>query len=52
MKKITIKITHELTPMHSEIMTNLVVSMMDSLLLFWKTKSKKDFDVKVDIKDN
>ncbi len=51
-KEINIKIMHELTPMHAEIMTNLVTNMMDSLLLYWKTKSKKDFHIKIDLKKN
>ena len=44
-KVINIRITHQLTPMHEEIMKGAVKSMMTALVYFWEAKSKKYFVV-------
>lgn len=47
MKEIKITITHNLTPMHEEIMEKMVKEMMKAQENWWKMNSKKPFKVEI-----
>lgn len=47
MKKITITITHNLTPFHTESMTGMLNGCLEGLTRFWNDKSKKLFKIEI-----
>jgi len=48
MKKITIEITEELTPMHREIFLKILYCSLRGIQDFWHARSKKHFNISVD----
>lgn len=47
MKKITITITHNLTPFHTESMTGMLNACLEGINRFWTNKSKKSFKIEI-----
>lgn len=47
MKEINIKIKHNLTPMHSELVEEMIELNMKAFQTFWNNKSKKEFTVAI-----
>lgn len=45
MRKITVTIEHELTPMHRQILETSVKGTVEAFHRFWTTKSKKKFQI-------
>jgi len=47
MKKITIEITEELTPMHRNLFNDMLYMSLKALVIFWNARSKKSFKILV-----